>query len=119
VANGRVYVTSFNGVLYAFGPEKIPPTTSVVQPSNNVTVSGTTTLAASASDDVSVSKVEFHLTGGSYHDALIGTAVRYYGWDYNWNTAAVPAGTYTLNSVATDPAGNVGRSTDVTITVKN
>jgi hypothetical protein len=31
----------------------------------------------------------------------------------------VPNGAYTLNSVATDPAGNVGRSTGVSITVQN
>ena len=43
-----------------------------------------------------------------------------FGWGfYNWNTASVPNGTYTLNSVATDPAGNVGRSPGVTITARN
>jgi hypothetical protein len=119
VANGVVYVGSFDRNLYAFGLEKIPPTTSVMQPSNGATLSGTTTLVASASDDVSVSRVEFHLTGGNYNDALIGNAVLYLGWDYAWNTKSVPNGTYALDSVAYDPAGNVGRSANVNITVRN
>jgi outer membrane protein assembly factor BamB len=121
VVDGVVYVGIYGGALYAFGLEKTPPTTSVVQPSNNTIVSGTTTLAASASDDVSVSKVEFHLTGRNYNDAFIGlaTETRGFGWIYYWNTKSVPNGTYTLNSVATDPAGNVGGSATVTITVRN
>ncbi len=119
VANGAVYVGSDDHTLYAFGLDKIPPTTSVLQPSSNATVSGTTTLVASASDNVGVAKVEFHLTGGSFQDALIGTAVAYYGWDYDWNTTTVPNGVYTLTSVAYDRAGNVGRSAGVTISVKN
>ncbi|MBV8951435.1 MAG: PQQ-binding-like beta-propeller repeat protein [Actinobacteria bacterium] len=124
IANGTVYVgtgdpTTNPGTLYAFSLERVPPTTSVVQPSNNAVLSGTTTLAASASDDVTVSKVEFHLTGGSYEDTNVCTAVLYYGWDCNWNTTTVPNGAYTLNSVAYDPAGNVGRSANVAITVKN
>jgi outer membrane protein assembly factor BamB len=120
VANGVVYIGSEYHKLWAFGLEKIPPATSVVQPSNGATLSGTTTLVASASDDVTVSKVEFHLTGASYNDALIGVATpTRFGWIYNWNTASVPNDTYTLNSVATDLAGNVGRSANVTITVSN
>jgi hypothetical protein len=132
VENGVVYAGTYrfcdpHGIcggenkLYAFGLEKIPPTTSVVIPSNGKTVSGTNTLLdASASDDVSVSRVEFHLTGGSYHDALIGVATStQYGWIYHWDTTSVPNGTYTLNSVATDPAGNAGRSPNVSITVAN
>ena len=52
-----------------------PPTTSVLIPSNGASVSGTqVTLDASASDQRGVAKVEFHLTGGSLNNALIGTA---------------------------------------------
>jgi outer membrane protein assembly factor BamB len=124
VANGRVYVNGNH--LEAYTPEKIPPTTAVIIPTNGATLSGTTLLDATASDDVRVSRVEFHLTPGSFHNTLIGVATPgTYGWAYNWNTTRladgtpVPNGTYTLNSVAYDPAGNVGRSANVTITVKN
>jgi hypothetical protein len=121
VANGSVYVGSNDGKLSAFGLEKVPPTTSVVIPSNGATLSGTAAqLDASASDNVKVSRVEFHLTGGNYNDAFIGVASSTrYGWILHWNTTSVPNGAYTLNSVAYDPAGNAGRSANVTVTVRN
>jgi Bacterial Ig domain/PQQ-like domain len=120
VANGVVYVGSADHKLYAFGLEKVPPTTSVLIPSNSDTLSGTTTLDAKASDNVKVSRVDYHLTGGSYNDKFIGFGKHtYYGWVYDWNTTSVPNGPYTLNSVAFDPAGNSGRSANVSITVQN
>ena len=119
VSHGVVYVSG-EGKLYAFGLEKVPPTTSILIPSNGATVSGTTTLDADAADNVKVSRVEFRLTGGSYNNALIGVATRtYYGWIFNWDTTTVPNGPYTLNSVAYDPANNSGRSANVNITVQN
>jgi outer membrane protein assembly factor BamB len=118
VSHGAVYVGADK--LYAFGLEKVPPTTSILVPSNGATLSGTATLDASASDNVRVSQVEFRLTGSSYNNALIGTATpTIYGWISQWDTTSVPNGTYTLNSVATDPAGNRGRSPDISITVQN
>ena len=67
-----------------------------------------------------MTKVEFHLTGGTLNDALIATATpTYYGWLAGWNTTTVTNGTYTLQSVAYDASGNVGRSAGVTITVAN
>jgi outer membrane protein assembly factor BamB len=121
VANGFVYVGSNDGKLYAFGLEKIPPTTAIVVPSDGATLAGTTAqLDASASDDVQVSRVEFHLTASNSRETLIGLATpTTFGWVYFWNTKSVPNGSYTLNSVATDPAGNIGRSTNVHITVRN
>jgi outer membrane protein assembly factor BamB len=117
LADGSLYAVDDRDTLYAFGIERVPPTTSVVQPSFGATISGTTTLVADAADDISVSKVEFHLTGGTYNDTLIGVASPTgSGWTYHWDTTTVPNGTYRLDSVATDPAGNVGRS-GITITV--
>jgi hypothetical protein len=120
VANGVVYVGSGDGKLYAFGFDKVPPTTSVVVPHNGDILAGTTPLLATACDDVSVSTVDFHITGDNLNDAVVatGTLTRY-GWFAQWDTAQVPNGVYTLQSVAHDAAGNVGRSTDVDITVQN
>jgi outer membrane protein assembly factor BamB len=119
LANGMLYIGTDASSLDAFGLEKIPPTTSVVIPSNGATVSGTTLLDASASDDVSVSRVEFHLgSGGS--ERVIGVATpSQYGWIYNWDTTSVPNGNYTLESVAYDPAGNHAESAVINITVQN
>jgi hypothetical protein len=97
-----------------------PQATSILDPSNGATLSGTTTLDASASDNVKVSRVEFRLTGGNSSNVLIGVAtLTYYGWIAQWDTTSVPNGTYTLKSVAYDPANNSGRSASVNITVQN
>jgi acetyl esterase/lipase len=97
------------------------PGTSVVIPSSNTSLNGHQALLdAGATANSSVTKVEFHLTGGSLNGALIATATpTYYGWLAFWDTTTVPDGTYTLQSAAFDGSGNVGVSDGVTITVNN
>ena len=41
------------------------------------------------------------------------------GWTASWNSTTVPDGTYTLQSVAYDAAGNQGASSGVTVIVEN
>ena len=96
-------------------------TTSVLLPSSGSWVSGSqVVLEADASDAVGVTKVEFHLTGGSLNNALVATATSSsQGWTASWNSTTVPDGTYTLHSVAYDAAGNQGASTGVTVIVEN
>ena len=72
------------------------PTTSVLIPSNGATLSGSTTLDASASNATSV---EFRLFGGiyGYNAPVLCTATpTYYGWLCSWNTTTVPNGSYVL-----------------------
>ncbi len=97
------------------------PVTSVLIPSGGSSVSGSQVLLdASASDPAGVSKVEFELTGGSLNGAVIATGTpTYYGELARWNSTLVPNGTYTLQSVAYDAAGNRGVSSRVTIVVQN
>ena len=97
-----------------------PPTTTVVLPSNGASVAGSTSLDASASDYGTLTKVEFHLTGGSLNKALIATATpTIYGWLAAWNTTTVPNGTYVLQSEAYDVAGLSAYSSGVTLIVNN
>jgi hypothetical protein len=97
-----------------------PPTTSVVLPSNGASVAASTSLDALASDYGTLTKVEFHLTGGALNKALIATATpTIYGWLAKWNTTTVPNGTYVLQSEAYDVAGLSAYSTGVTVTVNN
>ena len=97
-----------------------PPVTRLLQPRSGAKLKGSLALNASASDEVSVTRVEFEITGGSLHDAVIATAVRFvYGWLGGWNTRTVPDGSYTLRSVAFDAAGNSGHSAGVIVTVTN
>ena len=50
-----------SGTVEATGGDTTPPTTSITSPASGATVSGTTTVSASASDNVGVTKVEFYL----------------------------------------------------------
>jgi hypothetical protein len=97
-----------------------PPTTSVVLPSNAASLAGSTYLDAFAADYGTLTKVEFHLTGGSLHQALIAPATpTIYGYLSLWNTTSVPNGTYVLQSEAYDAAGLSAFSNGVTVTVNN
>ena len=52
--------------------------------------------------------------------SVIGTASPSpYGYLDGWNSTSVPSGTYTLQSLATDAAGNTAYSAGVSITVDN
>jgi beta-lactamase superfamily II metal-dependent hydrolase len=95
------------------GGDTTPPTTSITAPLNGATVSGTTTVTASASDNVGVTKVEFYLDG-----ALKSTdTTSPYSW--SWDTTGTANGSHTLTSKAYDAALNVGTSAAVGVTVSN
>lgn len=89
------------------------PTASLTAPGNNATVSGTTTITASASDNVGVSKVEF------YKNGVLLSATNVAPFSYNWNTTTDANGGYTLTAKAYDNTGNVGQSANVLVTVNN
>jgi beta-lactamase superfamily II metal-dependent hydrolase len=94
-------------------PDTTPPTTSITAPSNGATVSGTTSVTASASDNVGVTKVEFYLDG-----VLQATdTASPYAW--SWNTTTATNASHTLTSTAYDAAGNSGSSAAVSVTVNN
>ena len=103
--------------------DNTPPATAVLVPANNATVSGTSTTldaSASASYGVGISKVQFVLTGGADNKTVIATGgATLYGYIGAWNTTTVPDGTYTLQSLATDGAGNTTYSAPITIKVGN
>jgi beta-lactamase superfamily II metal-dependent hydrolase len=95
------------------GGDITPPVTSITAPLNGATVSGTTSVSASATDNVGVTKVEFYLDG-----ALKSTdTTSPYSW--SWNTTTATNGSHSLTSKAYDAALNVGTSTTVNVTVSN
>lgn len=89
------------------------PTVSVTAPSNNATVNGTVSVTASASDNISVSKVEFYV-----NNALAATDSSS-PFSYSWNTSLASNGTYSIVAKAYDAAGNVGQSTAISAAVNN
>jgi hypothetical protein len=95
------------------GGDTTAPATSITAPTSGATVSGTTTVSASASDNVGVTKVEFYLDG-----ALKSTdTTSPYSW--SWDTTTATNGSHSLTSKAYDAALNVGTSTAVSVTVSN
>jgi len=89
------------------------PTTAITAPSAGATVSGTTNVTASASDNVGVTNVEFYVDGvfaGSDSSAP---------YTFSWNTLTATNGSHSLSSKAYDAAGNSGTSTSVSVTVNN
>jgi hypothetical protein len=93
--------------------ETQPPTVSITSPTNSSSVSGTVSVSASATDNVGVTKVEFYVNGAL---KATDTATPYL---YSWNTSGLAAGTYTLMAKAYDAAGNVGQSSNVSVTLVN
>ena len=95
------------------GGDITPPVTSITAPLNGATVSGTTSVTASATDNIGVTKVEFYLDG-----ALKSTdTTSPYSW--SWDTTTAVNGSHSLTSKAYDAALNVGTSTTVNVTVSN
>jgi hypothetical protein len=91
-----------------------PPTVFMSAPTDGSTVSGTTTVSATASDNVGVAGVQFKIDGVN-----LGSEVTTSPYSVSWNTAAASNGSHTLTAVARDAAGNTTTSTTLTVTVSN
>jgi len=107
-----------NRLLYSLfggggGSDTTPPTTAITSPANGATVSGTTTVQASASDAVGVARVELYVDG-----SLAGTDTSS-PYSFSWSTTSVADGSHSLQTRAYDAAGNVGSSAVVGVTVSN
>jgi hypothetical protein len=89
------------------------PTASITSPSAKASVSGTVNVAANATDNVGIAKVEFYVNGAL---AAADTSAPY---SFTWDTTAVANGSCTLLVKAYDAAGNVGQSSATTVTVNN
>ena len=78
-------------------------------------MSGTITVAASASDNVGVAGLQFKLDGINNLGAEDTTSP----YSISWDTTTAANGTHTLTSVARDPAGNQTTSASVSVSVNN
>src|SRR5262249_58083341 len=95
-------------------PDTQPPVVSIANPASGQTVSGTTPVAANATDNVSVASVQVLLDGRPLGPLL--TAAPY---GFAWAATSVANGTHQLGATATDPAGKVGTPPTVTVTGSN
>src|SRR5881296_3852590 len=90
------------------------PTVSITAPTGGSNVSGTTTVSATASDNVGVAGVQFRLDG-----AALGSEDTTSPYSVSWNTTTVSNGSHSLTAVARDAAGNQTTSAAITVTVNN
>ncbi len=95
------------------GGDTTAPTTSITAPAAGATVSGTTTVTASASDNVGVTQVELYL------DGVLQSTDTTSPYSWSWTTVTAADGTHSLTSKAYDAAGNAGTSSAVSVTVDN
>ena len=94
--------------------ETTPPSVSVTSPSAGATLNGTTTVAASASDNRGVASVQFRVDGQN-----LGAADTSAPYSLPWNTTSSPEGAHTVTAVARDAAGNSATSQQLAVTVDN
>ncbi|WP_224981920.1 Ig-like domain-containing protein [Geomonas agri] len=87
--------------------EMVPPVVGITTPSASATLSGTVSVGVNATDNVGVSTVELYVNGG-----LVGSS-NATPCSFNWQTASLAPGQYTLTAKAYDAAGNVGSTEEV------
>ena len=95
-----------------------PPVTNVVRPTADEQWGGSQYLAATATSNLGIDKVEFHITGEGR--TVVEAARTYtYGWLARWDTTTVANGAYTVQSVAYGASGQVTTSAGVVVQVRN
>src|SRR5712691_11334709 len=109
------YNTAVSGdSTFSTTPDTTAPAVSITAPANGATVSGTVTVTADGTDNVSVASVQFQLDG-----ARLGSLVTTAPYSVSWDTTKSTGGPHTLSAIARDAAGNNATSASVTVTVNN
>lgn len=102
-----------NKLDLATGPDTTAPTVTLTSPADGATVHGTVGLAATASDNVAVARVDFRVNG-----SLVGSATAApYG--VSWDSTTVTDGSATVSAQAFDTAGNPSTVDSHGVTVDN
>jgi subtilisin family serine protease len=111
ISNGRI--NAYKAVLCSGSPgDTTPPTVSITSPTNGSTVSGSVSVAANATDNVGVARVEFYVDGNLKNtDSTLP-----YSW--SWDSTTVANGSHAISAKAFDAAGNSALDS-VTVTVAN
>ena len=95
-------------------PIRPAPTVALTAPATNATITGTTPITATATDNVGVVGVQFTVDG-----APLGPEDTSAPFATTWATAGLPNGTHQLAAIARDAAGNTATAATVTVTVTN
>lgn len=81
-------------------PDTLAPIVSITSPTDGATVSGTIAITATASDNVSVSKVEFHV------DNILKNTDSASPYSFTLDSTLLSNGSHTILATAYDAAGN-------------
>jgi poly(hydroxyalkanoate) depolymerase family esterase len=114
-AAGNIGTAPPVSVTVSAGLPDRPPTVTVTQPATGATVAGLVPVVTKATDDVAVTAVELRVDG-----AAAGSATRRTDsslWDVSWDSRTVAEGSHSLQTIATDTAGQTGASTPITVQV--
>ena len=103
-----------NDLSAATMPDTIAPTVSITSPAAGATLSATSTISATASDNVAVASVQFRVDG-----ANVGSPVTSTPYTFALNTKTFSDGNHVLTVVATDTSGNSATSATVAVKVNN
>lgn len=95
-------------------PDTTPPTVSITQPSENQSITGSTTLTASASDDIAISGVQFKIDGTN-----VGAEDTTAPYSISWSSLTVSNGAHVVTAVAKDTSLNTTTSSPINISVSN
>ena len=94
-------------------PDTAAPTVNDISTAAASSFNRTTTLTVTATDNVGVTEVRFFVDGN-----LVGTDTTS-PYAVDWDTTTVADGDHTVLAEAEDAAGNVGQSSELTLTVAN
>jgi Concanavalin A-like lectin/glucanases superfamily/Bacterial Ig domain len=100
--------------IYNATSDATAPTVGISAPANGGILSGSTTVSATASDNIGVVGVQFKLDGNNL--AVEDTSAPY---SITWDTSTVANVSHTLTAVARDAVGNTTTSSPVSVTVNN
>ena len=112
--NGVLIITDVNSgatTSVTVIPDTIAPTISITAPTGTATTSGTISLTATSSDNISVTSVQFRVDGVA--QGASGSTSPY---TVSWNTAGVSDGPHIVTATARDSSGNQATSTITVIT---
>jgi hypothetical protein len=107
---------SYGPVNFQYGGGGSPPAVSITAPGSGATVSGSTTVTASASvsSPATLSSIQFQLDGVN-----LGSAGSSTPYSITWNTTTASNGSHVLTAIATDSQGRSTTSAAISVTVSN
>ncbi len=111
---GSPSFTASATAAYVVQGDSMAPTVAITSPANGskVAIRSTLNLAASASDNVSVSRVTFYLDNVTIKGCTDTVAP----YTCAWKVPAQKGKTYSFTAIAADPSGNIGYSSAVNVT---